>query len=392
MLARVLKYLNTTPASGLEKYRPRIGLDLHVADGIYQGSRVHCLELFSRVVEVTPECDFFIFLDQPELLGDFSSSFCLPNVHAVRMPHSSAPWRLLWQLPWLCTRYGIDLVHTQYIAPAWSPCRMAVTVHDILFESVPQYFTRKFVLRSRLLVRNSIRRSADVFTVSDFSRDQISTLYGVERELIHRISNGVDHSRFFPGQEGAEIVRQAGLLPGEYFLTVGRIEPRKNHATLLRAWAQLKQPRPQLAVIGDKHFGYEEVLSLRRRLGLEEEVLLIGSVSDHDLPAFFRNCKGFVYCSWAEGFGMPVLEAMASGVPVISSKNTALSEVCGDAALLVDPSDEMAIYHAVHSLSDRPDMRAYLILRGVERAKQFTWREAAMTVRDVYLKSLSKRQ
>jgi glycosyltransferase involved in cell wall biosynthesis len=368
--------------------RPRVGIDLHVVDGIYQGSRTHCLELFSRVVEIMPACQFVLFLSQPSKLLEFSANFSLPNVRIVSMPHAPAIWRLVRQLPRLARQEQLDLLHTQYITPPLAPCRTALTVHDILFESHPQYFDRLFVARSRLLVRPSVRKSTEVFTVSEFSRNQIAGTYGIGLERIHTIFNGVDQARFFPGEDGSEAIRRAGLTPGDYFLTVGRLEPRKNHASLMRAWAALPVPRPRLAIAGARHFGYDEALRLRETLGLKDDVNVFDNISDEDLPSYFRNAKAFIYCSWAEGFGMPVLEAMASGVPVISSANTALQEVCGDAALLIDPADISAIRDAICSVDSQPHLRSELTRRGLERAQHYKWAFAANTVREVYLNCL----
>jgi|SRR5271156_680885 len=365
--------------------RPRIGLDLHVIDGIYQGSRTHCLELFSRVVAATPECDFIVLVADPQILMDFSGGFNSPNVTLVPMSRAPAAIRLLWQLPHLVKQHRMDLLHTQYIAPPFSPCATAVTVHDILFESHPEYFDKLFVLRSRLLVRHSVRKSVDIFTVSDFSRRQISETFRVSLDTIHTIHNGVDRMRFFPGSEGKEAVESSGLEAGRYFLTVGRLEPRKNHANLLRAWARLRKPRPRLAIVGQRHFRYSEVLDLIHTLQLERDVLALEGISDGQLPAIYRNAKAFIYCSWAEGFGMPVLEAMASGVPVISSDATALSEICADAALLVAPENIDEISNAIRELDQKSNVRQNLILRGLARVTDFEWQNSAEIVRKAYL-------
>jgi glycosyltransferase involved in cell wall biosynthesis len=365
--------------------RPRIGLDLHVVDGIYQGSRTHCLELFSRVVAATPECDFIVLAADAQGLLDFSGRFNAPHVTLVEMSPAPAAVRLLWQLPGLVRRHRMDLLHTQYIAPPFSPCATAVTVHDILFESHPEYFDKLFVLRSRLLVRHSVRKSAKVFTVSDFSRRQISETFRISLDTVHTIHNGVDGERFFPGSEGREVAENAGLEPGRYFLTVGRLEPRKNHANLLRAWAGLDKPRPRLAIVGQRDFGYNEALDLIRTVQLEEDVVVLEDICDGQLPAIYRNAKAFIYCSWAEGFGMPVLEAMASGIPVISSATTALLEICGDAALLVSPENINEISNAIRELDQKADVRQILSLGGLRRAKDFDWENSADIVRKVYL-------
>jgi glycosyltransferase involved in cell wall biosynthesis len=366
--------------------RPRICIDMHVVDGIFQGSRTHCLELFSRVIALTPECDFVVLAGDPKKLSSFSESFLLPHVTLCTMLKRPAPVRLLLQLPHLVTSLGISLLHTQYITPPVSFCATAVTVHDILFESHPQLFERFFVSRSRLLVPLSIRRSAAVFTVSEFSSKQICSTYAFPAAKVHTIPNGVDRSRFFPGDVGLEFIMEHGLGQKSYFLTVGRLEPRKNHATLLRAWAQMNAPRPRLVIVGQRDFQYREVLELIETLGLQRDVRVLEDVSDTQIPAIYRHAKGFVYCSRAEGFGMPLLEAMASGIPVVSSANTALSEVCGDAALMVDPDSPTEIHDAVLALDQKPEEREELIRRGQLQADEFTWEKSAQTVREVYLR------
>lgn len=371
--------------SGPPNLRPRIGIDLHVADGIFQGSRTHCLELFSRVIALTPECDFFALAEDSRKLLSFSHCFGLPNVTHVSMPEKAAPIRLLWQLPRAVQRWKLSLLHTQYVAPPALSCATAVTVHDVLFESHPQYFEKSFVLRSRLLVPSSIRRSAAVFSVSEFSRRQICDAYSIPTERVHTIPNGVDSKRFFPGDIDLKAVRDLGLENGAYFLTVGRLEPRKNHATMLRAWAQLKAPRPRLVLVGQRHFRYAEVFELIRSLDLAADVQVLEQVSDTQLPALYRNAKGFVYTSWAEGFGMPLLEAMASGIPVVTSANTALTEVSADAAIFVDPNDPTEISNAITALEQQPGLRKHLIDRGLVRIKEFAWEQPALVVRDAYL-------
>jgi len=370
----------------LPGHRPRIGIDLHVADGIFQGSRTHCLELFSCVLALTPECDFVVLAADPRKLLSFSESFALPHVTLFPMPERPATVRLLWQLPQIVRHCRLSLLHVQYIAPPLPFCATAVTVHDILFESHREYFEKSFVLRSRLLVPFSARRSAAVFTVSNFSRKEICDSYSISAEKVYTIPNGVDCARFFPGDVDCDAVRALGLEHGSYFLTVGRLEPRKNHATLLRAWAQLGVPRPRLVLVGQRHFQYDGVFDLIRTLRLERDVQVLEQVSDSQLPAIYRNAKGFIYCSWAEGFGMPLLEAMASGIPVVSSANTALSEVCADAALRVDASSPNEIANAVLALDEQLGLRESLIHRGLLRTKEFTWEKPAQTVRSVYLR------
>jgi glycosyltransferase involved in cell wall biosynthesis len=138
-------------------------------------------------------------------------------------------------------------------------------------------------------------------------------------------------------------------------------------------------------IVGQRHFGYSDVFDLIRTLGLEKDVSVLEQISDAQIPAVYRNAKGFLYCSWAEGFGMPLLEAMASGIPVVSSNNTGLAEVCADAAVAVNPSNPEEIRNAVLALERQPDFRNNLIQRGLTRAREYRWERSAQTVRRAYL-------
>ena len=295
--------------------RLRIGADLHTLEGLHQGSRTHCLELFSRLPALLPQSRFFFFADFPRCDAGALAKLKAPNVELVEMPHANPAQRLLRQLPGLAARYRLDLLHSQYIAPPRLPCARALTVHDILFENFPEFFTRFFRLRSRLLVRHSARRAQIVYSVSEFSKGELVQRYGLAKEKISVVWNAADLDRFHPGDEGGELVEALGLTPGEYLLTVGRLEPRKNHRRLLEAYAKLPQPRPKLAVVGQRDFRFAEILAFKDRLGLGDDVLFLEHVSDAALPALYRHARVFAYPTLAEGFGMPVIEAMASGVP-----------------------------------------------------------------------------
>ncbi|MFN7197108.1 MAG: glycosyltransferase, partial [Hylemonella sp.] len=218
--------------------RPRIGVDLHVFDGKFQGSRSHLIGIFGELTRLCPEFQFVFLLEKTAELGRLPG-FSEPNVERVHMPHAGALKRLGLQLPAQRRALKLDLLHTQYVMPLQPARGNAVTIHDVLFEPYPQFFGRLFVLRSRLLMRWSARAADLLFTVSDYSRAEIAQRYGVPAEKIGVLHKAVDRQVFFPGEAGAERVRARGLQPGGYLLTVGRIEPRKNHAALLRAYRLL---------------------------------------------------------------------------------------------------------------------------------------------------------
>ncbi len=369
--------------AGPEHKTPRIGLDMHVVDGLHQGSRTHVLELFSRVVTLLPQCEFFVFLDQPEYLREHWPAFSRTNVHLVRMEHANPAKRLLVQLPGLAKTHRLDLLHTQYIVPAFCPCATAVTIHDVLFESHPEFFTRFFRVRSRLLMPRSARQSALVFTVSEYSKRELMQRYGIPEARLTVTMNGANLDRFTSDENGS-LSLPGGLVPGGYILTVGRLEPRKNHVRLLQAYGRLHTPRPKLVLVGQRDFGYEGLLSEIERLHLGDDVVLMEDVSDTLLPALYRNALVFAYPTLAEGFGMPVIEAMASGVPVVTSSTTSLPEVAGDAAVFCDPLDVASIEGALRSaLCDAP-RRTAMIAKGLKRAQHFQWDEPAHRLAAAY--------
>jgi glycosyltransferase involved in cell wall biosynthesis len=368
--------------------RPRIGVDFHVVDDKFQGSRTHLLALFARVVELAPELDFLLFLARPAALAA-EPAFGRPNVQLVEMPRRNPVVRLALQLPALARAHRLDLLHTQYILPLGVRCPCMVTIHDILFESHPEHFGRFFRARSAALMRRAARRAAHVFTVSEFSRADICARYRVPADRISVIRNGVDRSRFFPGDAGRGAVLRRGLEPGGYVLCVGRLEPRKNHATLVRAHARLGPEAPPLVLVGQRDFGYRSLFEALASSPARERVRILEDVADDELPALYRHSLVFAYPAFAEGFGMPVLEAMASGVPVVTSDTTALPEVTGGCALHVPPGDAAALAAALGALIADRALRADLSRRALARAARFDWDEPARVVRQRYLAALA---
>ena len=357
--------------------RRRVGVDFHVWDGIFQGSRSHLLGLYRCAVRHAPEIDFVFFLNGVDSLRRNCPDFSLPNVTLVRMPQRPGIVRLALQLPWLQWRHDIDLMHLQYRLPPLMLAPCACTIHDVLFESHPEFFEPKFVWQSRLTSRSAVRRAAVLLTVSEFSRSEMTRIYGIDPERIGVTFNAVDPERFHPGCDGVDVVRALGLQPGGYALTVGRLEPRKNHLTLLEAYARLGHDAPPLVIVGQRDFGFGPLFAAIQRHGIEGRVHLIENMSDADLPALMRHAQVFVYPAFAEGFGMPVLEAMASGVPVITSDTTSMPEVAGGAAILVDPYSPDALAAAMQRVIGNTSLRASMAQAGVAAAARFDWEVSA---------------
>jgi glycosyltransferase involved in cell wall biosynthesis len=355
-------------------------VDFHVWDELFQGSRSHLLGLYRAAIRLAPDIDFVFFLDGTDSLRQAHAEFSAPNVTLVHMPKRSGVLRLGLQLPWLQWRHKIDLLHMQYKLPLVRLGRCACTIHDVLFETHPQYFEPAFARQMHYFCTRSARQAALLLTVSDYSRQEMVRQYGLAPEAVQVTANAVDSTRFYPGDAGEDLVRGLGLEPGRYILTVGRLEPRKNHVTLLKAYAALGPDSPPLVIVGQRDFQHDAVFETIAALGLKDRVKVLEKVSDAQLPAVLRHAQVFAYPTFAEGFGMPVLEAMASGVPVITANTTALPEVAGDAALQVHPSDVPGLSAALREVLTNGRQAHSMVQAGLRQAARFSWDASALTL------------
>jgi glycosyltransferase involved in cell wall biosynthesis len=355
----------------------RVGIDFHTWDGIFQGSRSHILGIYRQAIKLAPDLTFVFFLNDTEGLGKAYPEFLNPNVELVKIKHVPSWWRLLVQLPYVARKHKIDILHTQYRVPLWSPVKTACTIHDLLCESHPQYFSPSFVWQSKITFKYSAKKADALFSVSEYSKQEIVSRYGIPASRVHVTFTGVDRQRFHPGQDGVEHVKALGLAPGGYILTVGRLEPRKNQANLIRAWGQLGDGAPQLVIIGQPDFRFGDIAKAQDEIA-PRKVTLLDKVSDKQLPALFRHARLFAYPAFAEGFGMPVIEALASGVPVVTSNTTSLPEVTGQAGILVDPFSVTEIHAGLaQGLSDDESHRQHMIRLGAEQSAQYDWNASA---------------
>lgn len=265
----------------------------------------------------------------------------------------------------------------------WSPAntgpllkaQQVVTIHDVATLDHPEWFERKFALWYRWMTPRLVRRARHVLTVSEYSKQRIIHHTGVSAERVTVVPLAADE-RFRPHtpEECREVREQLGL-PPQFVLSVGSLEPRKNLAALLTAWQQWTD-RPAdlvLAISGSAN----KVFSALNMGAAPEGVKFLGRVSDEQLPALYSAAEAFVYPSFYEGFGLPPLEAMASGTAVITSGTTSLPEVVAEAALMVDPHDPKTITAALRTLFSEPERRVALAQRGLERAALFSWRRTA---------------
>lgn len=308
--------------------------------------------------------------------------------------------RIAWEqtiLPVALSRIQADVVHGLVnVLPLATQRPGVVTVHDLSFLRLPELFPPYKRAYLTALCRASVARAQQIIAVSRQTADDLAAVWGVDRERVLIAPNGVD-TRFSPGAPAqAAAFRQARGLPERFWLSLGTLEPRKNLSMLLEAFARWRQtapfaePQPHLVLAGGKGWYYDTIFSQVAALGLTECVHFPGFVPGEELPQWYRAAELFLYPSRYEGFGLPVVEAMACGTPVICSNAPGVREVAGDAAMQLPPDDVDAWVAAFSMAATQPAFLAALRSAGLERAKQFTWENAAAVTIDAYERAARK--
>ena len=285
----------------------------------------------------------------------------------------------LWQQSLALRQLKADWYLANFFLPPFLPCRGAVVVHDLSFRAHPEYFPRTVAWYMRWLTGWAMQQARRILTVSEFSRQELCRFYPVDPAKVVVVPNGVG-AEFQPASAATAAADQAILarhdLRTPYILALGNIHPRKNLARVLEAYCCLRQQRdaaPVMVWAGMPRWDSSELLGQARAAA----VILTGFVAQADLPALYRQATMLVYPSLYEGFGLPPLEAMACGTPVVTSNTTSLPEVVGEAALTVDPTNTGEITAAMARLLDDASLRQHLHRAGLARAAEFSWTRTA---------------
>ncbi|HEX3560893.1 MAG TPA: glycosyltransferase family 1 protein [Pyrinomonadaceae bacterium] len=365
-----------------------IAIDAHSVGTGLAGNETYAANLVEALAAVDRENRYTVYVTRPAGVERFAGRW--PNVRVQRtLPHTPllrVPFTLSTEL----RRRPVDLLHVQYTAPPLAPCPVVATIHDLSFEHLPETFKRRSWMQLRLTVRRTARRAAHLIAPSEFTRRDLIETYRLDPARVTAIPLAASaHFRPVVDAEEIERVRRRYGVGGEYVLAVGSIQPRKNLARLVRAYALLHRERgrsnlPQLVLVGKRAWLYGETLKAIEEEGIGGSVILTGYVSEGDLPALYSGAHCFAYPSYFEGFGLPPLEAMSCGVPVLTGNLTSLPEVVGDAGLAADPFDTGALARALASLIDDDALRAELRARGLRRARAFDWRNTAHMTLQVY--------
>lgn len=397
-----------------------IGLNAHLLSGRagYRSAGIHhyIYHLLRHLPQADPDLRYTIFVGPSPSsplssdLGGEGGEGGQPAISRSRWPTWRPPVRILWEQavqPLAAAAAHFDLLHgLAFVAPLLAPCPTVVTVYDLSFMRTPERFRPGNRWYLQMLTRWSCRRASRVIAISEHTKRDVNDLLGIPAERIDVVYPGVGPEfRPLPPEQVAAF-RQVRGLPERFVLYLGTIEPRKNLTVLLEAFARLRRigergtgvegqgptSAVKLVLAGATGWMFTEVFSLVEALGLREDVILPGYVPDEELPLWYNAAQIFAYPSLYEGFGLPPLEALACGTPVVASNAAALPEAVGRAGWLVAPGDVDELAGALKRLLEDAALRAELGARGRSHAARFSWERAAHETVAVYRHVLTNKE
>lgn len=313
-----------------------------------------------------------------------------PNFRTVLEPSANYSIREQFHVPWVLRRERPDVFHSpHYVLPPAVRCRSVVTIHDCIHLMFPQYLpSRAAYVYAKASMWSAARRSSRILTVSEASKRDLLRFFDVPPDKIVVVYNAID-DRFSatPVEEDVARVRERYQLDHEFVLYVGNVKPHKNLVRLIEAFDRLRRrgfDDLKLLIIGDE---ISKLPALRRAVHqykLHKHVRFLGFLPADTLAVLYRLAAVFVFPSLYEGFGLPPLEAMASGTPVVTSNVSSLPEVVGDAAMLIDPYDVESIVDGIRRVLSEPALANELRARGIQRAREFSWERSVARTKELY--------
>ncbi|NTU99321.1 glycosyltransferase family 4 protein [Candidatus Falkowbacteria bacterium] len=383
----------------------RIGIDARFYGSIGKGLGRYTQEVVDNIVKMDETNEYVIFLRKENF-----DEFKLDDGRRVRKVLAEVRWYSLAEqfiIPWLIWKEKIDLMHFPHFnVPVLCPAKFVVTIHDLILINFPT--NRATTLGPvlywiknkgyRLVIWLALLRSRKIISVSHFTKKDILEHFDIKQEKIAVTYEGVADfakaSATSQENEAALLARFSIAKP--YLLYVGNAYPHKNLEGLLAAFADLIKLRRdlRLVLVGKSDYFYEKIKERAMELalygkGVNDPVIFAGFVNDRELESLFNNAEAYVFSSFYEGFGLPPLEAMAKGLPVVSSNAASMPEILGDAAAYFDPSDLSKMKQAIAEVLDSEILRKELCNKGFERVKQYSWQECARLTLEIYRKAFS---
>jgi glycosyltransferase involved in cell wall biosynthesis len=361
----------------------RFAIDAHAIGQHLTGNEVYVRNLLRNFAALDPSAEFIAYLSVPD------SEAALPERVRAR-PVSKNPFvRLGWQLTSLLRRDQPALLHVQYTAPVGCPVPVVVSVHDVSFLEHPEFFSRARAYQLRQTVRRTVGSAARILTPSEFSRNEIERHYPEAQGRTIVAYNAVSGDfRPVNKDQARNRIRARFGITSPFLLNVGDLQPRKNQVGLISAFEQLLRHDPalphRLVLVGQNKWEAPLVKQAAEKSPAATRIHFTGYVSDDELRLLYNACEAFVFPSFYEGFGIPILEAMACGCPVACSNTSAMPEVADGAAIFFNPHSVEEMTRALQDLVLDAELRGRLSRLGQNRASQFSWDAAARRTLEVY--------
>ena len=364
----------------------RIGIDFHSVEREGTGNCTYIRSTVESLLEIDDKNEYFLYVVNDkyayyEKFRTVKNVFLKPigvNNPFVRIP----------LLGFYTFRDKIDILHVQYIAPPIFRGKLCLAIHDISFFHFPECFRRFEVYRQRLLLPLNIIRAQRILVSSQFSKKDLIDIYNVNGKQIEVVYCGVK-SFFKPlaDLENAKVIMKKYGIFDKFILFVGRLDTRKNLPVLFKTFNLLKQTKKiphKLVIVGKKDYLSKHIVKELNSSPYKKDVIFTGFVEENSLVLFYNMADVFIYPSFYEGFGLPCLEAMASGCPVVSSNNSSLPEVVGSAGILIDPDSVEEIANAIHNIIADVKLRNNFVEKGINQAKRFDWKKSAIQLLEIY--------
>jgi glycosyltransferase involved in cell wall biosynthesis len=362
----------------------RIGIDVHSIGSGNGGNETYYCQLVKALAAVDRTNDYVLYSTRAGAvrLRGLNASF---EIRTFSYPNRYT--RIPFEIPLQAGRDAIEIFHAQFIVPPFLQAKTVTTIPDIAYEHFPEFFPGYQRAWLKTLIPWSAHRADHIITVSEYSKRAIANTYHIPEDKI-TVTYEAAGDEFRPldrESARAEIARKYGIKE-KFILYLGRLQGRKNIPALVDAYARIRGrgASHKLVLAGGRDSLFAPVLERIERCGLQAQVLFPGYIPAHDVPTFYNAADLFVYPSLYEGFGLPILEAMACGTPVITSRGTALEEIAGDAALLVDPPDDFGLANALELVLDDSEVRNQLSDAGIKRSSKFSFKNTARQTIRVY--------
>ena len=369
----------------------RIAIDAHSVGTQLAGNVTYITNMIEQFAAIDRENEYTLYVTRPDAFEMYDGRW--PNFNVRRIiAHNSRLMRFLFSFNTQLRLHPADIFFVQFNAPPFTPCKIVSSIHDLSFEHLPETFKWHSHTQMKITIRRTARNAAHIVTCSEYSRQDIIDTYKIAPEKVTTIPlAAADWFRPVTDDEELGRIRTKYHLPSDFILGVGSVQPRKNLVRLIEAYSILSDKRdlPPLILVGKKAWLFEDSLKAAREHGVDDKVRFTDFVPDQDLPGLYTLSTCFVYPSFFEGFGIPPLEAMQCGSPVIAGNRTSLPEVVGDAGILVDPFDIPSIAGALDRVLSDSNLHEDLRQKGFERAKLFSWHRAAGETLDIFKKVMN---